>query len=173
MSRRSAFWVLAVAGALAGHALGYATGGAGTGAHGYLDWVMTLVVPALAVALAASAVRLTRDSAATVRPGALALAQITIVVLQETAEGAVHGLSPLAVLDLPVVRWAVLFQFVVAATLVLTVRLGASAVRAIQARRVLRPTVPAVLIPGVAAVRCPGHDVPTVLLRGPPTRVFA
>ena len=176
--RRLALGILALAGVLISHAVGYWIAELDTADraqtvvdHGYLAVVPWFLGPAALVAIGWLAVK----SARAAGPGAdlrwthLAGLQLVLLAVQETGERVVAGEGAMAVLGEPAVAWSLGCSLLVAALLTWLVRSAAKAVarwaRA-AAPRPDRPAFPSITGTQVILLLLPA---PT-LVRGPPLR---
>ncbi len=174
MHARLATGLLVPAGALCGHAAGYAVSGQGGHAelhHGYVPAVTAMVVPLALVGLAwhafAGATRRRKPSL-----GPLLLLQSLLFLSQESAEHLLGGHGMAAVAASPAVRVGLLAQAVVAGVTLVLLGMARAAGRAVAAVILrLRPAprvrafIPRPLAPKPVVARRP-H--PQISERGPP-----
>jgi hypothetical protein len=137
--RQLALWLVAAAGALCGHEIGYrvagllgpAAGGSGPALHAYVPLASAVLAPAAVVAVLVLAVRSARSAGLRdVGAGRLVLAQLVICTAQEVLERVPSG----AVGDVwhdRGVRWALAAQVLVAAGIAVMLRTASKAMAVI------------------------------------------
>ncbi|HEX2192345.1 MAG TPA: hypothetical protein VHH09_04060 [Acidimicrobiales bacterium] len=169
---------LVPAGALAGHAIGYAAAGghahSGVG-HGYLAALTAVAVP---LALATLGWQAYRGATRGRRPalGPLVVAQPLLFLLQESLEHLVAGHGIGSVAASPAVVAGVLAQAIVAGLVLLFVRAawatGRAAAAALRRRRRRWGSRPPVLRPATATAAVVRFSHTPVSERGPPSFSF-